>query len=166
MISTGAFAQSNLTFDDWDEDDDMLIEKEEFIDVFTSEYVNDWNTEDDDHLDDEDFKNVTFRMIDVDDDNQLSAEEWTFGYEHYFQSYLLHDKMTVYDKDANELISYNEFRDAIDSTDYYVKVDVDHDSFLSQFELAEAVFNNWDTDDSSTITAKEYAYFDSYYLDF
>lgn len=81
------------TFTDWDKNDDGLISRSEFVDVFTDDYVNDWNVIDDAHLDDEDFYTVTYQIWDVDDDELLTEEEWWYGYDYYygidFDSYYL-----------------------------------------------------------------------------
>jgi hypothetical protein len=158
-------AQEDLTFDDWDHDDDYLIEYHEFEDEFTENYVDDWNNYDDEHLDDEDFMHATFRIFDRNDDDMLSISEWMFGYNYYYDEYLIIDDVRSYDLNNDQYISYEEYTDALNTTEYYAELDVDDDTFLNQFELANAVFNNWDVDNSHTLTKAEYERFDEFYLD-
>jgi len=154
----------NKTFEDWDKNDNGLIARSEFVDVFTDDYVNDWNVIDDAHLDDEDFYTVTYGIWDVDDDELLTEEEWWYGYDYYFGDYIYDDYVAI-DTDGDGFIEYAEYYDALYDTDYYAVWDVDKDTYLDQYELARMVFNNWDYDNSNFIEFDEYIDFDSYYLD-
>lgn len=165
FIASTVAAQENLTFEDWDHDDDYVIEYHEFEDEFTEHYVDDWNNYDDDHLDDEDFMHATYRIFDRNDDEKLSFNEWMFGYNYYYDDYLIIDDVHSYDLNNDQYISYEEYTDALNTSGYYVDLDVDDDTFLNQFELANAVFNNWDVNNSHTLSKSEYEQFDDFYLD-
>ena len=154
-----------LGFSDWDLNGDQLISRSEFTGVFKKHYVDDWNVVDDDYLDDEDFYLVNYRIWDLNKDELMTKEEWLMGYDHHYGDYIV-DDFVAHDVDGDGYIEYAEFRDALMNTEYYVVWDIDADTYLSEDELATAVFNSWDIDNSSFIEKDEYKIFDAYYRDF
>ncbi len=44
-------------------------------------------------------------------------------------------------------------------------VDLDSDNYISDNELAEYVFDNWDVDDNGVLSKYEWNSFNTYYLD-
>lgn len=156
--------EENLTFNDFDQNNDGLIQKSEFVDVFTANYYDDWNLTDDEYLDDEDFHTTVYHMWDVDDDMMLTRDEWTGGYDYYYGNYVVVDYEEI-DVDADGLISFDEYNDWAYDTHFYADWDYDADTFLSEEELAKGVFENWDVDNSQAIERDEYNDFDMYYLD-
>ena len=164
MLTSWNVKSQDLTFSDWDINDNDLISRSEFVLEFVANYVNDWNVVDDEYLDDEDFFLVTYGIWDVNNDELLSEEEWLYGYNNYFGDYIL-DNYVAVDTDGDGFIEYQEYYDVLYPTDAYVVWDVDEDSYLSEYELARAVFNTWDLNDSNFIEKHEYNKFDSYYLD-
>lgn len=163
FMGLSAFAQ-NLTYDDFDVDDNSVIDKQEFSKVFRAFYWDDWNNVDDPGLDDEDFYTVTYTFIDANHDERLALEEWKNGYTYYYGSYLKND-YTIYDLNHDGYITYNEYVAAVNSTDYYVVIDVDHDAYLSEAELANYVFESWDADDNKMMNRDEFLKLDAYYTD-
>ncbi len=156
------FQAQNLTFNDFDNDGDNLVEKQEFMDTFTSNYAEDWDNTDNTNLDDEDFYTATYSVVDIDEDDLIDEDEWNWGYNYYYGDYL-GDDFDLYDYD--DYISYEEYYDAFDYTDYYATWDVDRDTYLSESELAEGVFESWDVNDNGVIDKNEFNSFDAYYLD-
>lgn len=154
-----------LTFSDWDRNDDQLISLSEFTGVFKKLYVDDWNVVDDNYLDDEDFYLATYRIWDINKDELMTKEEWLMGYDHQYGEYMV-DDFVAHDIDGDGHIEYAEFRDALMNTEYYVILDIDADTYLSDEELAAAVFDSWDIDDSNFIEPDEYKLFDAYFRDF
>ncbi len=159
-----ANAKSNLVFSDWDSNGDALISRSEFVDRFTENYVNDWDIINDDHLDDEDFFNASFTIWDDDSDEQLSEQEWLYGYDYFYGDYVSDEFVSV-DVDGDGFIEYTEYYDVLSPTTIYTDWDVDGDNYLNEYELARMVFNNWDYDNSNFIEIDEYNDFDFYYLD-
>lgn len=163
FISAGE-TSGDLTFEDWDKNEDALISRSEFVERFTANYVDDWNIKDDEHLDDEDFFLSTYNIWDTDDDELLSEEEWLFGYDYYYGDYAINDYLAV-DTDGDGFIEYAEYYNYLNPTDFYIVWDVDKDTYLNEFELARVVFNNWDINENNFIEKDEYVKFDTYYLD-
>ncbi len=164
FLSSAGVPADELDFNSWDTNNNELISRSEFVDQFTESYVNDWNVYDDAHLDDEDFYTVTYGIWDTDDDELLTEEEWNYGYDYYYGDYVIDDFVAV-DVDGDGFVEYTEYHDALDNTEFYASWDVDNDSYLNEYELARAVFNNWDYDNSNFIELDEYTAFDTYYLD-
>ncbi len=164
LLSMACDREENLTFQDFDTDNDGFISQQEFEAVFTANYYDDWDREDDDYLDDEDFYYGTYYMWDQDDDELLSEEEWIMGYDHYYGNYIFDDYEGI-DVDGDGFIEYEEYSNVLGDTDYYLNWDADASEYLNEEELATGVFQIWDVDNSGLIEKDEYAQFDSYYLD-
>ncbi|MFP4060041.1 MAG: hypothetical protein ACOCXD_00500 [Bacteroidota bacterium] len=153
-----------LSFNDFDKNGNDQVERREFVDVFVKHYYDDWNTKDNEYLDDEDFYMSTYMLWDENNDDLLSREEWTMGYEHYYGQYI-DDEFEELDKDVNGYIDYNEFLNAIAKTDIFADWDIDASRYINEKELAVGVFENWDIDSSNTLDKHEFEQFDEYYLD-
>ncbi len=163
FFSTSLFAQ-NLNFDDFDLDNDGWVEKDEFKAVFIANYWDDWNPDDDENLDEDDFYTFTYAIIDVDDDELLTPEEWVYGYDYYYGDYLV-DDFVAYDVDGDGYLEYAEYYDVLYDTDFYATWDIDMDTYLSKAELAENVFELWDTNDTGLMSKSEFNNFKKYYDD-
>ena len=155
--------EKNLTFSDWDKNNDSVIDHTEFTDVFTANYYDDWNMENDEYLDDEDFYQVVYNVWDVDDDEQLTEEEWLLGYDYYYGNYVVTGYKDI-DVDDDEYIVFKEYYDAI-GPEFFLEWDLDNDGRLDQSELAQGIFARWDIDNSGVLEKDEYNSFDTYYLD-
>ncbi len=164
VIFTQCNREENLTFEDFDKNDDTKIDLMEFQQVFTANYYDDWNLEDDEYLDDEDFLTGTYQVFDVDDDEQLTEREWLEGVRFSYGHHVITDFDDL-DTDADDYISYDEYEEALKNTSYYTSWDIDDDNHLSEEELAAGIFYIWDINKSDYIEPDEYEKFDYYYLD-
>lgn len=154
----------NLSFEDFDKNNDKEISLEEFEDVFTANYYRDWDNDDDPYLDDEDFHTGVYDAFDADDDQMLTEEEWLYGFDYYYGNYIVTDFNDL-DLDDDEHISYEEYYNSLGETNFYKDWDRDADDRISEEELATGVFTIWDVDNSGALEADEFEEFDSYYLD-
>ena len=154
----------NLTFEDFDKDNDNVVDVGEFEETFTANFYNDWNVTDDQYLDDEDFMVSTYDVWDTDDDDLLTEDEWNMGYDYYYGDYVDYDFNAV-DIDGDGFVEYTEYDDALIETNYFQDWDNDVDGYLTETELAYGVFNRWDLDNDGVLEPNEYRNFDSYYLD-
>ncbi len=155
---------ANLTFNDFDRDDDSKIQLSEFIKVFTANYYNDWNTNDDDYLDDEDFYSSSYGTWDVDKNKIIDQEEWEHGYNYFYRDYFDND-YNDWDINEDNYLTYKEYKRGIEKTGIYKKWDLDQDNILSDEELARGVFKAWDINDNGVIDPDEFKEFKSYYLE-
>jgi Ca2+-binding EF-hand superfamily protein len=143
-----------MSFNDFDVDGDHKIEKGEFIDVFTDNYLEDWDQDDDDKIDREDFYKTTYAMF-AGDDEKIERQEWDRTYVYYYDDYLM-DDFVFYDLDNDGMIEYAEYRDAMADADYFLVYDVDRDMKLSEDEVAEALFEEWDLNNNGILNEAEY----------
>ncbi|MDV6315624.1 hypothetical protein [Idiomarina sp. HP20-50] len=63
-------------YDDWDLDNDNLLEEDEWHDLDYDYNFTSWDIDNDGYLDDNEFLDGTFDYYDIDDDNFLNDEEW------------------------------------------------------------------------------------------
>lgn len=150
-------------FSDFDEDGDGLIERFEFVDVFTDHYIDQWNNTDD-GLNNEGFYKKSFAVFNVNDDVYIDEDEWATGYTYFYGDYV-RDDFDLYDTDGDGFIEYAEYYDAMYDSEYFALWDLDNDGFLTKYELANAIFDNWDINNNALINKSEFKMFDSYYLD-
>lgn len=163
--STSTLLAQPAGFDTWDKDGDNLIERYEFTETFVDRYYSAWEASDEAGLVEEGFFQKTYAGLDTDNDNMLSDEEWLVGYNYFYDDYLVYEDLGFVDMDGDGYIDYEEYYDVMYSTDYFTDIDMDADNYISEYELADYVFDNWDFDDSGTISPFEYKRFERYYID-
>lgn len=164
LSTTLVFAQEN--FKDWDKDDDYLIEKEEFKEQFTDKFYSAWSEDADPQgIIEEGFFRESFAGLDTDNDGFISDEEWLVGYNYFYDDYVVYEEIGYIDTDGDGMIDYDEYYDVIYDTEYFTDIDLDSDNYISEYELAEFVFNNWDFDDNGVLSRYEWNSFENYYYD-
>lgn len=164
FLSTTAIAQTS-DFEDWDQDDDGLIERHEFTDKFVDEYFQAWDPENERGVIEEGFFRETFAGLDTDGDRFLSDEEWLVGYNYFYEDYLIYDDLAAVDSDGDGFVEYVEYYDALYDSAYFTDIDLDADNYISEYELANYIFDNWDINDTGLINRSEFNQFEAYYLD-
>lgn len=164
LSTTAIFAQQN--FENWDKDSDKLIEKEEFTDKFTDEFYSAWSEDaDPEGIIEEGFFRESFAGLDTDGDGFLSDEEWLVGYNYFYEDYVAYEEVGYIDTDADGMIDYDEYYDVVYDSEYFTDIDLDSDNYVSEYELAEYVFNNWDFDENGVLSRYEWNSFENYYYD-
>lgn len=156
------FSQEDI-FSKWDTNNNEKISESEFEQHFVDEFYTSWNIDSDGHLDVEDFYTVTFNILDADDDDHLDAAETDWGYDYLYGDYVNYDYM-VQETEEGGAMDYDRYRDMIGKTDFYTDYDLDGDTYLSEHELASAVFESWDLNDNGTLDSREFDIFDNYYF--
>ena len=164
-FTLGAVHAQTTTFDDWDKDDDGRIERYEFTSVFVKEYFPAWDADDDRGLIEEGFFRESYAGLDSDGDGFLSDEEWMIGFNYFYDDYVVYEDYDMVDLNEDGKITYDEYYDVMYDTEYFTDIDMDADNYISEYELADYVFENWDFNDSGTLSKSEFNRFDWYYLD-
>lgn len=163
------FAGSNLVysadFDEWDTDGDGLLEHHEFTSKFMNEYFNMWDPSGTAGVIEEGFFKKSFAGLDTDNDNLLSDEEWLIGYNYFYDDYVMYEDIDFVDVNDDGSVTYTEYYDALYETSYFTDIDLDADNYISEYELANFVFDNWDTNNSGVLNRSEFNRFSWYYLD-
>lgn len=154
--------QSEISFSDFDKDNNKSIERDEFVEAFTSYYTKDWNNRENNYFDDENLYRSVFDIWDSDNDQLLDSNEWSNAYDNYFKDYIIND-FSVIDLNRSEYIEFHEFSRAITDSDFFKLWDTDENSFLSQEELAIGVFSKWDQNKNGEINSEEFDRFINYY---
>ena len=154
----------NLSFKDFDRNDNMIIEQTEFVEAFTAYYVDDWNSIDNDYLNDENFYSFMYRDIDTDQNEKLSEPEWQMAYNKYFKDYVLLNYDDI-DVDVDGYILYNEYNIVMTGTQLFNDWDFDNNGVINQIEMGRGMFNRWDKDNSGFIDLEEYHEFDETFSD-
>jgi len=165
LLFTSAAEAQNLTFSSWDSDDDKVIERYEFTSKFIEDFYPVWDTTGTEGIIEEGFFRQAYAGLDTDGDRMLSDEEWLIGYNYFYDDYLVYEDIDLVDADGDGSVSYEEYYDALYDTNYFTDIDLDSDNYITEYELADYVFDNWDVDDSGTISRSEYNRFDAYYID-
>jgi len=78
---------------------------------------------------------------------------------------MLNEDMDIVDVNNDGIVSYKEYYDVIYDTSYFTDIDLDSDNYISEYELAEFVFTNWDKNDNGVLSEYEFNRFKWYYLD-
>jgi Ca2+-binding EF-hand superfamily protein len=166
IVLSGMSIQAQEIFSEWDEDGDNLLEKEEFTDKFRTEFYSAWAKKSDTRgIIEEGFFEQSYAGLDTDNDNLISDEEWLIGYNYFYDDYLVNEEIGFIDTNNNNKLEYQEYYDVIYNTNYFTDVDLDSDNYISEYELSEYVFNNWDFDNNGVISRYEFNSFKLYYLD-
>ena len=153
-----------LTFSDWDKNGDDKISDEEFVTLFTSMYYSDWDMDGSVNVNPDEFYENSFYVWDMNNDNYIIEREWRKGMEFYLEEYEDELKFEDVDADYDDMIDMDEYENAMKQTNMFLDVDVDEDEYVTESELAEAMFRLWDLDDSGFIEKGEYVAYKNFYL--
>lgn len=153
----------DTSFNEWDKDGSDRVSIDEFQSRFIENYYSDWNVNDDEYLDDEDFYLMTFRILDTNDDEMLAPSEAKWGYDYLYGDYV--DYEVTVREDSEEEMDFENFYDLVYDTDYFSDYDADSDTYLSEAELANSIFETWDIDGNGYLSRNEFNTFHELFLE-
>ena len=167
LIVLGSISvEAQTNFSDWDRNGDNIIEKEEFTHRFQIEFYSAFAKQSDTRgIIKEGFFEKSFAGLDTDNDQFISDEEWLIGYNYFYDDYLVNEEIGTIDINKNNKLEYNEYYEAIYNTNYFTDIDLDSDNYISEYEMAEYAFKNWDIDGNGVLSRSEFDAFKLYYLD-
>ncbi|HET8854578.1 MAG TPA: hypothetical protein VFM60_01530 [Salinimicrobium sp.] len=158
LISSTAIAQD---FDEFDSNTDGMIDSDEFSETYSSE-LPDWDGDGDGMLDDQEFNDLTFNRIDVDQDGNISEEDWNDNYEMYGDFYESED-FNQFDQDGDKIIEPEEYNDYMEESGYMENIDSNMDGVLDEEELDESLFDDFDENDDDFLDEEEFWEFQDLY---
>ncbi|MDF9795688.1 Ca2+-binding EF-hand superfamily protein [Catalinimonas alkaloidigena] len=163
MLGFSACNSSNnegTAFQDWDSNQDELLDNNEFDNAFTnSPYFDNWNQDGDQYISENEFYQSYAAMIDENEDGNISNEEWDAAVNSYFSGYdfKVENLMEEWDQNSDGNLSKEEITSSLAESDYFDEWDSDGDEQLSEKEFAKGTFSTWDTDGDGLVQAEEYA---------
>lgn len=165
LSCVGILNAQDSDFSEWDEDNDGLIERHEFTSVFTEKYFPAWDPDGERGIIEEGFYKHSYAGLDSDSDGYLTDEEWLVGYNYFYDDYVVYEDYDMIDVNEDGKVTYDEYYDVMYDTALFTDIDMDSDNYISEWEIADYVFENWDFNDSGALSRSEFNRFDWYYLD-
>jgi hypothetical protein len=151
--------QAQYAYRDWDDNQDNMIDNNEFSNTFgETGYYSGIDADDDGVLNDEEFYTSYYDAWDTDDDGILNEDEWALGTDSYLNMGG-NDEYGVFsdwDLDTDSQVNQDEFQTGMESLSYYDEWDANSDSYLSESEVAEGYFSYWDMDGDGYVDEVEY----------
>ncbi len=163
ILFNGCQQTGDLTFEDFDKNNNMYITLDEFQETFSEHYYSKWNPENKESVEEDALLMATYRIWDNDKNDKLSKEEYTMGFDHDYGNYILDDFKSI-DENKDGYIGYNEYSVALQETSFYLDWDIHNDNEINEEDLATRVFSRWDIDQSGLLEIDEFKEFQDYYL--
>lgn len=131
MLDENEFAESNITFEEWDEDDNSS-------------------------LNDEEFYGSTFAMADANEDDKIDENEWNEGRNTVYSSYAAEDDWNTFDTDGDGFLNNDEWFEGFSDSEWFGDFDENDDEMLDSNEWNSGIFANWDANDDGFLDENEY----------
>ncbi|MCX2740261.1 hypothetical protein [Pontibacter anaerobius] len=153
VVATEEMEDDAGVMDNWD--------TERFNTTFASNNrYGEWDENDDDLLDENEFYGGVYDTWDLNDDDLLDENEWTtatndFGIEN--------QNWKDWDTNADNSLDENEFRTGMGNTSYYTDWDADKDKMINEREYSDGIFGLWDDNDDDMLDTNEYERYNRYY---
>ncbi|MEP6259931.1 MAG: EF-hand domain-containing protein [Gillisia sp.] len=139
----------------FDRNEDGTLDLEEFSETYPNYFQDIWDADGDGYLDKEEFYNTHFINADYDWNNEISLGEWNEGHLRMFANWT--DKeFSVYDEDKNGKLSKEEWNKIFEASEWFETYDADSNNLVTQIELHNGFFNDWDLNNDGKIDEEEY----------
>ena len=140
-------------FDEWDINDDQMLDQNEFETVANDAgFYNEWDADADGFLSDDELNEGIYGVYDEDDDGVFSEDEfnnwntaWGGDYEY-----------DAWDVNNDNVLDNDEFYTGIGDAGIYEGWDVDNDGLYADEEVYGGLFETWDADDDDYLATEEY----------
>lgn len=132
-------------FEDWNTNDDEMIDTNEFNEGFASNgYYDDWDVNDDALLDNDEFSEGLYDTWDNNSDGIIDNDEWSYGFNDEFGDE--YSEFSAWDTDGNNEIDNNEFSEAYNNSGIYDDWNTNDQEGIDENEAAEGIFSIFDGD--------------------
>ncbi|MBD0257102.1 MAG: hypothetical protein ICV83_15400 [Cytophagales bacterium] len=142
--------------------DDRLLEANEFFEAFNANTLfDDWDLNDDDVLDENEFNASHYDVWDQDNDGILEENEWKEDINHFG---LAGENWDAWDANHDNQVGKNEFNSALDEDHYFSTWDADKNNQLTEREYTDGIFGLWDDNDDGMLEKEKYeGYYRTYF---
>lgn len=162
LLSSCNEQNSYVSYDDWDQDQDEVINDEEFYEGITATgYHANWDLNSDDNVSDEEVLRGFYRIWDSDGDGVIDKAEWQANIPENADEF---SNMDSWENDNQEGLSYDEFAETLAGTEFYERLDENMDDEITEEELSNSLYYLWDNDGDGYVEVAEYEeWYDKYY---
>lgn len=145
----------------FDRNGDGFLDLQEFTNTYANHFQMFWDANGDGYLDTEEFYNTQFINADSDWDSQISLSEWNEGYLRMFGNWADND-FSTFDEDKNGKLSWDEWNKIFEDSEWFEDYDADLDNLVTNIELNEGFFRDWDLNNDSKIDENEFNNYQPY----
>ena len=145
----------------YDRNGDGILDLQEFSNTYANHFQTFWDADGDGYLYKEEFYNTQFINADSDWDSQISLSEWNEGYLRMFGNWA-DNNFSTYDEDKNGKLSWDEWNKIFEDSEWFKDYDADGDNQVTNIELKEGFFRDWDLNEDSKIDENEFNNYQPY----
>lgn len=138
----------------YDLNEDLTLDLQEFSNTYANHFRF-GDSDGDGYLKREEFYNIQFLNADSNWNTEISLEEWNEGYLRMFGNWTDKD-FSAYDEDKNGKLSGNEWIKVFQESEWFETYDTNSDNFITEQELNEGYFGDWDLNDDGKIDEDEF----------
>lgn len=157
FVSNWMTSNNTTAFADFDQNSDGMLDATEVSGIYENNF-NEWDADNDGMLNKEEFLKTTFANTDADDDNGINQGEWNVGYDGFFGNWT-GDDFATFDEDSDGILDNEEWNNVFTDSDWFETFDADTNSMLTEDEWDTGLFNDWDANDDDMIDEDEYNLF-------
>ncbi|ARS35625.1 hypothetical protein [Pontibacter actiniarum] len=146
VVATNEVEEDAGVMDNWDTD--------RFNTTFASNNrYGDWDENDDELLDENEFNSGFYDTWDQNDDELIDENEWSTATRDYGMA---DQNWSEWDANSDNNLDENEFRTGFANSNYYNDWDADRDKMINEREYSDGVFSAWDQNDDNMLDNNEY----------
>ena len=144
----------------YDENGDGTLDLNEVSKTYVNHF-HFWDSEGDGYLTRQEFYDIQFYNADSDYNTEISLEEWNEGYLRMFGNWANKD-FSAFDEDKNGKLSWNEWNKFFEESEWFETYDTNSDNLITEQELNEGYFGDWDLNDDGKIDEDEFNNYQPY----
>ena len=148
-------------------DEAMARENMLYLDLYETDMFEDWDMDDDNMLDKKEFSMAFYNTLDANNDNMLDANEWAVGIKDFGLNKDQRWDWSAWDKNNDRKIKKEEFSMGMEQMEMFNAWDKNNDNMLDEKEYADGILVLWtEADDDGTLDEAEYKEkYNKYYKD-
>lgn len=144
-------------FASFDTNNNGTLESTEVPAIYENNF-DEWDANDDNVLDIDEFNATAFSLTDMDDDDGIDADEWDEGFNSFFGNWN-EDDFAAFDADSSGDLDLDEWNEAFADSAWFDSFDLDDNDGVAEDEWDAGLFDDWDVDDNDLIDEDEFNIF-------